>query len=310
MVQGKGKKVNVRKLRITMPVQGKNSSGIESVKDPVMLAHRLMDLESRSENRYFDHRLRMSAMHNVCVRGQLLGYRNHLVTKDFLPVGMRLTFDIGNAIHHFLQNSQDYLGMRRMGWWECLACGNREFGRKPRGSCPKCGASSRARQYLEHALNLPRDIPVSGHIDGFLEVEPGDIRVIDFKTINGEDFESLASPKPEHCIQVNGYMNYVQIDDTLPVRINPDKGLVLYISKKHTVKTLPFKMFQVRREKIFMDVIEEKVANFRRGLEDNAYLPPPLSSCVASGFKSASCRSCRAYAECLAEYSKDGKSGS
>ena len=292
--------MTVRKLRIRVPASRIGIADIDSVTDPSMLAHRLMNLEGLSERRHFDHRLRMSAMHDVCVRGQLLGLRHNVARTERLPLSMRVTFDLGNAIHFFFQNAAGYLGGNRMGWWQCLACGRRVFGRRPVRKCQGCSASDRAFQYVEHALHMPADVPVSGHIDGFLEVAPGDIRIVDFKTINGEDFDRLTGPKPEHSIQVNGYMHYIQRDDRLPVRVNGERGLLLYISKKHAVRSLPFKMFHVRREKMFIDVIERKVAEFRRGLEDAAYLPEPLQSCAAAQFKSAACRSCAVYSFCLA----------
>ena len=289
-----------RKLRINVPAGGQKIADIDSVTDPSLLAHRMLNLEGRAERRYFDHRLRMSTMHNVCVRGQLLGLRNNAVSVETIPVSLRVTFDIGNAIHLFLQNGGGYLGKNRIGWWQCLACGHKIFGRQPVAKCPRCGALEQAFQYVEHALHAPEGVPISGHIDGFLEVAPGDIRVIDFKTINGDDFADLDAPKPEHCIQVNGYMKYIQMDDTVPVKINPDRGLLLYISKKHSGRMLPFKMFHVRRKQMFLDVIEHKVAEFKHGLEDPTYLPEPLQACVASDFKSAACRSCNTYSYCVA----------
>lgn len=291
--------MQVRKLRVTAPAVPGDTS-IDAVTDPSMLAHRLLNLEGRSERRHFDHRLRMSSMHNVCVRGQLLGLRNNTVSNEMLPLALRVTFDLGNAIHLFFQNGAGYLGKNRIGWWKCLACGHLVFGRQPATKCTWCGALEQASQYAEHSLHMPVDVPVSGHIDGFLEVSPGDIRIIDFKTINGDDFAALTAPKPEHCLQVNGYMNYIQLDDTIPVKVNRERGLLLYISKKHTGRLLPFKMFHVKREKMFLSVIEGKVAEFKRGLDDPSYLPNPLQGCIASGFKSASCRSCTSYGYCIA----------
>ena len=298
----------VRKLRVTVPASKlARANDIDTVTDPIMLAHRLINTESVTSARYFDHKLRMSAMHNVCVRSQLLGYRNNIVGRENLPVSMRVTFDIGNAIHHFLQNGEDYLGKNRLGWWRCNACRHTRFGRKPLDKCPGCGCSHKATEYVEHVLNLPKDIPVSGHVDCFMEVAPGDIRVVDFKTINGEEFEALTNPKPEHCIQVIGYMHYLQMDESLPVRVNPERGMVLYVSKKHSGKGLPFKMFHVGKDKLFLNLIENKVVDFKKGLECPDYLPPPLQSCLLSGFKSASCRACTSYQFCIDATEKDGQ---
>lgn len=290
----------VRKLRVRTTAAGAGIAGIDSVTDPAMLAHRLLNLESSSEVRHVDHKLRMSSLHRVCVRAQLLSLRDNLVVRETLPVSLRVTFDIGNAIHEFLQNSSGYFGGNLFGWWQCLACQGKVFGRKPLSKC-SCGASARASRYVEHALRLPDGIPVSGHIDGFLEVAPGDIRVVDFKTINGDEFDALSAPKPEHMLQVTGYMHFAQMDDTLPVRIAPRSGLVLYVSKKHAARALPFKMFHVRHDPMYLTVIEEKVALFRRGLSAADFLPPPVSVCTGSGFRSSVSRACPAHALCVRE---------
>lgn len=299
----------VRKLRVSVP-QDNNATpslNIDSVDDPTMLAHRLIDTDSQRVKKEVTTRLRMSQMHCVCVRERLLTIRNSIIPEEFLPIGMRVTFDIGNAIHWFLQNSEGYLGKYRLGWWKCQACGHKIFGRKPSQNCHKCNALPSCITYHEHELHIPSGGPrVSGHIDCFFEVGPGDIRVVDFKTINGPDFDSMTGPKPEHCIQVNGYMHYIQQDDRIPVRINPDKGLLLYVSKKHE-RGLPFKMFHVSKDRMYLDVIENKVALFERGLKDSNYLPEPLQACVNSEFKSYNCRQCSAYSHCVEAYHRESR---
>ncbi len=294
----------VRKLRVTVPSVVYDALNIDNVDDPQMLAHRLMDLESKKEQKFPDRSLRMSSISTVCVRGHLLAYRNNIPSTEFLPVGMRETFAIGNALHLYLQNSQDFLGDKRLGWWKCLACGSKTFGRKPQKNCSVCGAAARAIQYHEHALRMPDDIPVSGHVDCFLEVAPGDIRILDFKTINGEDFATLKAPKADHVMQVIGYMKFIQYDDNFPVKVNSDKGLLLYISKKHTVKNFPFKVFHVKRMKVFEDVIDKKVAEVTHGLKDPSYLPEPLEKCVKTKFESSTSRYCPVGMECCSAYKK------
>ena len=295
----------VRKLRITSNVNQRSEAlaSIDNVEDPVMLAHRLINFDS-VERRNFPNKLRMSQMHNVCVRGQLLAYRNNISSREMVSPGMQVTFDIGNALHEFFQNSYKYLGNNRLGWWRCVSCDHVIFGRKPSQKCIKCGASPEALRYLEHTLNLPKDIPVSGHIDCFLEVSPGDVRVLDFKTINGEDFANLQSPKAEHCIQVNGYMHYIQSDLKMPIRINPERGLLLYISKKHVAKSLPFKIFHVKREPIYIDFISNNVKLFKQGLDTPTFLPEPSITCVETKFTSYHSRSCPVHNLCVKELSK------
>lgn len=290
----------VRKLRVTVPAIPGQASDIDDIQDPFMLAHRMLELDGRRETRKCDSRLRMSSINDVCVRAQLIGLRKDISKAENIAIGMRVTFDMGNAIHDFLQNCDGYLGKNRLGWWRCLACGSKIFGRRPNANCKSCGALSYASRYVEHALRMPDDLPVSGHIDGFVEVAPADIRIIDFKTISGEEFVKLTAPKPEHCVQVNGYMHYIGKDTNIPVEVNQRSGFLLYVSKKHVHNGLPFKLFHVRRNQDVVNFIENKVALFKRGLDDVTFFPDPLRICAESDFTASACRSCNVMSYCKA----------
>lgn len=287
---------SVRKLRVSSSTNV--ATGVDLITNPQRLAHQLLRLDSLVEENRYMRRLRLSNIADVCVREQLLGLRNDVIFKGVVDISLRVTFDLGSGIHDFLQNGANYLGENRLGWWRCSACGRKIFGRRPTAHCHKCTALPGAFRYQEHALRLPEGIPVSGHPDNFLEVAPGDIRIVDFKSINGEEFERLTAPKAEHAMQVNGYMEYIQYDDTLPVRIHRNKGFVLYVSKKHMPKSLPFKMFHVERNPAFIQVIHSKVADFTKGLEDESFLPAPSTKCLAAHFQSGRARTCPVVALC------------
>jgi hypothetical protein len=280
-----------------MPKACKKSQ-LDDILNPALLAHQVLNLDSLAEDYEYPRKLRLSSIADVCVREQLLGLRNGIKRKDISTISWRVTYDIGNALHAFLQNGVNYLGSKRLGWWRCSACGHKFFGKVPAQNCRQCGALSEAIRYMEHTLSLSDDIPVSGHPDMFMEVSPGDIRVVDFKTINGDDFDRLTAPNHDHIMQVNGYMEYLQMDDSIPVSINKDSGFVLYISKKHAAKSLPFKMFHIERTPIFLEAIQEKVENFKHGLADDKYLPPPNSKCSIVNYRSGRGKSCPVSALC------------
>ncbi|MDR1945993.1 MAG: hypothetical protein LBQ51_02345 [Desulfovibrio sp.] len=291
---------NVRYLRMEPSV--KSQSDIDGVVDPSLLAHRLLNLSGRVEQHTYSRKLRLSSIAGVCVRERLIGLRRSITAEIRVPLGLRVTFDSGTGIHDFMQNTNAYFGDKRLGWWRCRACGHRQFGTKPKEKCPKCNALKSAFVYSEHSLKLPEDIPVSGHPDMFVNVGPGDIRIADFKSINGDEFDRLSSPKAEHAIQVVGYMKYIGLDDTLPIRVNTERGLVIYVSKKHTVKKLPFKAFHVVKSPVFIKLIENKVELFKRGLDDETFLPDPETVCVGSKFSCWTAKECPVLSWCIGAY--------
>ena len=287
---------SVRRLRISQP--SSHGSGIDTISNPQLLAHQLLRLDFPEEAHLYSRRLRLSNIADSCVRERLLGLRNSVMVKSVVDMRLRVTFDLGNGIHEFLQNHPGYFGKQRLGWWRCGACGHGVFGRRPAKSCKICKALPEASRYAEHSLSLPEDIPVSGHPDNFLEVAPGDIRIMDFKSITGEEFKRLSAPRHEHAMQVNGYMEYIQYDKTLPVKINPNRGLVLYVSKNHIADSLPFKAFHVERTAPLIQFIRDKVADFKKGLEDEEFLPHPLTRCSASNFQSSVAKVCPVVSFC------------
>jgi hypothetical protein len=231
------------------------------------------------------------------VREVALCLKYNIKAEQRIPVGQQITFDIGNAIHEFLQNSTDYFGRSFLGFWRCLACGHTIFGRKPIKSCD-CGAASSAFRYKEYLLRYPQESPyVTGHPDGFIEVAPGDLRIVDFKTIAGAEFKKLTAPKPEHLIQVNGYMHYMQLSGDLPVGINSRQGILIYISKQHAFD-FPFKAFHVEKKEVFLQSIAKNVEAFRKYREENI-LPDFLPLCLSSQFTIGGAKKCPALAYCV-----------
>jgi hypothetical protein len=289
----------VRVLRVESAIA---QTGIDTIESPTLLAHHLLALDTPVQEESYLRKLRLSGIADVCVREQILGLRNTVVLESKIPLGLRVTFDIGNAIHNFLQNEGIYFGDSRLGWWRCCACGNRQFGRKPKRNCVKCSALPDAIQYHEHTLQLPEDVPVSGHPDNFLEVADGDIRIVDFKSINGIEFDKMTAPKAEHVMQLVGYMHYIGMDLSLPVKVNIQRGLIIYVSKKHTVKQLPFKAFHVLRSLVYIKVIEDKVALFKHALEDEQFLPDADAACAGSSFSCTRARYCPVVSLCKSAY--------
>lgn len=273
-------------------------SSIDDVQNPQLLANSLLDLGGERSEVLYPSRLRVSMLHDVCVRQRVLGYRTKALFTKATNTSMQLTFDIGHAIHSFLQNSDKYFGVKRFGWWMCMHCGGKYFGRFPKSNCKECNSPPRNIQYLEHSIKMDDPYMVTGHTDCFLEVGPGDIRLADFKTITGEEFEKLNSPKGDHKIQVSAYMMLLELDKSLPVNINPNKGFVIYVSKKHTVKSLPIKAFHVERDPLTDRYIQETLSTFTEAIRDGVTVPPKHPQCEQTRFTCYRAKSCPTREEC------------
>jgi len=133
---------------------------------------------------------------------------------------------------------------------------------------------------------------VTGHIDGFLEVAPGEFRVVDFKTCSGADFDKLIAAKGDHVIQVSAYMGLLKYDPNLPVKFNERVGYVAYIPKRHQSKGFPIKIFRVDRSQEVDRYVKSVLDSFVLGLRDESYLPAPISDCITSDFCGTKAKYC------------------
>lgn len=243
---------------------------------------------------------RASALYGSCIRLHVLGTRLNKSQKRYTSFGMKLVFGFGNAIHYWAQNDPALLGDRRRGFWRCRACkAISRFGPPPRYKCGNCGARPEAFEYAEFSFNLKGDLSLTGHIDMFLEKGQGIFRVLELKTINGDDFDKLVAPLIEHSWQVHAYVLGCQESKSMPVKIDDEVGYILYVSKKNKRKVFPVKMFVVKIENPLMDRLKEKVAGYRIGLTDYPKnLPDPHDECVRANFENYRARTCPCLKEC------------
>lgn len=94
-----------------------------------------------------------------------------------------------------------------------------------RGGCIHCGKWG-AWEYQEYSINI-KDIAgipgldVVGHVDGILQDEFGNKKVLDIKTINQTGYEWVTRPKDTYINQLHLYMKALHIYD----------GIILYVNK-------------------------------------------------------------------------------
>lgn len=277
-----------------------------AIENPFQLASRLTQRKPQQGASFFyPRRLRLSNIYDVCPREYILGIRNkwHRPSGVGSRRGMTTTLDIGSAAHHLLQNDARYFGAQRLGLWECLSCGYIANGRAPLVYCPQCRGSARAFIYKEYELRLDASQGlIGGHPDMFLQIPSYDTSiVVDFKTINGEEFKKLVAPTIEYIYQLCGYIYYMQFVKDLSFPISLEYGLIYYLSKGHIVGSISHKAFIIRlsQQKDIITDIKRKVASFTRGVLDTVYMPPVEGLCSQSNFKAYKSRSCPGLDYCL-----------
>lgn len=238
---------------------------------------------------------RASGIYKDCMRAYALGNLYKLKVNEYITFARQLTFDIGNAIHDWLQNSNDYFGEQRRGYWKCTSCNRLTYFSSPRKeNCVNCGARPSAFRYEEALLILKEPYNISGHPDLFLEPEhiKGTIRIMEFKTMEGEKFAALKAPLIEHVWQVNTYMWMCSEDPTiLPAKIDNKLAYITYIAKKEKRGMLPMKTFLIRKDEDVIDGIKKKLEVFNKAVKTR--IPPtPLLECVKTGFNGWSSKYC------------------
>jgi hypothetical protein len=289
-------------------IRGKDRSSLKAIRDiednlddPVAIAatHVRMRTEIVEDQKILFPRA--SSIMKSCLRYHVIGTKFRLNKKEYIGPRSRLLWGYGNAYHFWVQNTDDVFGKRRVGFWKCRGCGEvTHVGGPPVDNCPKCNALPEAYVYREHHMILRGKYPVSGHPDMLILVRGGLIRVVEIKTIKLDEFEKLEVPLADHEEQCQCYMWGLPQDKTIPFEIDPEIGYVLYISKVHMMKKLPFKMFHVRRNPKIIEMIKDRAGQYKRAvLKYPEHLPPVFHECDRGDFRNYRAKSCACREECL-----------
>jgi hypothetical protein len=266
-------------------------SAIDAITDPVELARELLRVTGEVNNEVYSSYCRVSQLATFCPREYVLGFRGQVENRRVVWQNQRFTFDIGNAYHAFIQNTREYFGDRRVGWWECLKCGAKRFGLAV-SSCT-CGAKSHQIIYREHSMRLEEPFRITGHPDLFLSFGDGDIRVAELKSISATAFERLTAPLADHVYQLHGYIMLLPLDGSLPIQVNQQQGLLIYVSKQAAGPGgFPVKAFHVSRSPVIVKAITTDLLSHKRGIEDAGFFPPPRPACIQSQYSHALARNC------------------
>lgn len=291
----------VRVARLSKGIVKPVLDEVEKHGDAAAIAAQVVDLHARVETSIIGAP-RASKLYDACMRQHVLGTHFSVELTQRIAFKQKVTFSMGNAVHWWMQNKSDVFGLRRIGWWRCVACKKvLYFGRPPKKRCPHCKAYPEAIHYHEHYLNLKSPLAVTGHPDMFFEKQKGLFRVTEIKTMNGDEFERLAAPVIGHEWQVQTYMwGCNQKGAGLPVPIDPAVGYVCYVSKKQHRDILPLKMFPIRRDDQLLRRAKAKLKQYKEGRQDFPNNLPELhSECERRNFNAYRARSCPVLNNCM-----------
>lgn len=242
---------------------------------------------------------RSSAMYSDCIRQLILCRSMKKEIDRFSNPSLQMTFEIGNAVHHWIQNTPNILGNNRYGKWQCTSCNYTTLFRGPiTGDCPRCSAKATAFVYKEIGLVLNNPYYLSGHPDMFVKTGNDIYNILEIKTINSNDFRSIKAPLINHLYQIHSYMLLTSYKKfKLSAHISNKESYVLYISKAHESSNYPAKLYKITRDKNITKDILSKLKSFKQGIE-NKILSNPDDTCVNSGFVNYKSKSCPVSAIC------------
>jgi len=197
----------------------------------------------------------VSQLYYLCPRKIIFDAMNELPLEAVKPpAGLRITFDIGTAVHEWFQDR--YLGPMGLLWgdWRCKVCKHVVKESYMPGSCEACGASQRKIGYKELGVRDPEHNLV-GHADGIL-MPPGEApRLLEMKTINTTGWGKLQHPYQAHVWQATAYMKLLDLSAVEFWYIDKGRQFDTYKGKDRT----RIKAFVVPFDPVIWEKIKDKL---------------------------------------------------
>jgi len=281
----------------------------DNVQDPKILSHQLLNTKKQPRFKKYNQ-VRISEIGTFCSREYALGFKTEAQQKSWVEFGLQQQFDLGSAIHWYLQNKSNVFNI--YGNWACRGCGQirltkygtKYFGQKPKTKCLNCGASHQATEYSEFYFRLESPYRIVGKIDGVIKKD--DVyRFVDFKSY----FEVPKSgfPSAKDVAQLSAYAyfyNFAPEEDKFPVQIDTNTSYLHYISKKFSYSE-SILTFPVSPSEKLLEVMKKKVRDFTISTEGGP-LPEPLDPCVRNEFNAGRSKDCFMRDLCQ-QYYRDGQ---
>jgi len=203
----------------------------------------------------------------------LLDVLEQKLPPKYINAATRVAFDNGTALHDLCRNK--WLRHDVIGMWKCRQCKDvRHFSKLPPLKTDG-GTHSHEWEYHEEEFVDPAT-KITGSIDFFVDLGNGKLTVVECKSIDKDQFATLAGPMAKHRIRTQMYLTLIERTATKAIKdqIDLSHGRILYISKgfgkKHIEfqKVLPLKEFSVSRNDEAVDkyfAMGQVLHDFRKG---------------------------------------------
>lgn len=231
-----------------------------------------------------------SALYRLCPRElaltALAAETDDAVDERVIGVGLQWRFDVGHALHQWIQDR--YFGPMGMleGIWRCSSCFTERYGLMPKKPhcIPKAGHSPARWTFREVPVADPK-LGIVGKSDGIYIPSKGKRLVLDIKTVSPDYYMVIRGPSIDYIWQAVCYMHLLKLDE----------AIILYVAPTMTEgqDRLPFKEFFVDYDRRIWAQIVAKVtaaaavlAELKKGRRKIA-LPGRLEACAVRSSRRA-----------------------
>lgn len=225
----------------------------------------------------------------------LMDQHNKERRAGFLSTALSTTFFMGRTLQDRVAHILSDQGVA-ICHWRCRNCGTiHEFCKRP-VVCGTKGCKSKSFDPIEPRFKSQVS-DISCGVDLLVNLKEAKLRLVEVKTMDKEQFKSLAAPLAEHRLRTNLYMRIVDECD-LPIkkRVFVDEAIIIYVSKggfgvkDEAVKTWkigdhafsPFKEYRVKRDDSQTEKITQKGVALKLWRKKGGDLPDrvcPTSFC-------------------------------
>lgn len=229
---------------------------------------------------------------DFCARKHAIAGDAGVPTYKRITGGHKVMWEIGRAVEKNARNKLirdwDYEGV--WGLWTCV-CEYEEFEglySLDFGPCPRC---EHPRNVYKEWTFFDHENKITGNPD-LLRIISGRFVCIEIKSMNGEDFNELEAPLPDHVFQAGGYRRLAMINGE-PVHA---EVWVLYVTKKFKWGS-PYKEYLVPITEQHERVLDLAWADARVLADARAIGSLPPRICRAQGQTRA--KNCAQMGECF-----------
>jgi len=262
---------------------------------PSNFVTRIVDTQDRlpEKERHNTGHMHLSALlKNPCVRQM----RFNDTGKDNLQSvtgGHRLVWALGRAVEKHVRDSyiKGVKGKGVLGNWSCLCGAVKHEGLFSAAwqECQRCRA--KPTKYSEYTV-FDHDAGISGNPD--FPIYIGDtLHVVEMKSMNGEQFDALTAPLPDHIYQAAGYRRML-INNNFKV----SNTVIIHYTTKKFMFGSPYKEYHVDVNKPQYDNVLDgmwAVANAVKASRAKGTIPKER---VCSSINSPQAKNCPHITEC------------